>query len=107
MDAAEVNQVLPEIPLLGDLVKSLYECHYDKFFVALGMCFTSALKPCLTVAKHILSKTRARTSYPISCPIAACTLLRERDADTRLHTVTRIVPQPDTRQPRRCIRRQR
>ncbi|KAF4612474.1 hypothetical protein D9613_013025 [Agrocybe pediades] len=32
--APEVNQVLPEIPVLGDLVKNLYECHYDKFFVA-------------------------------------------------------------------------
>ncbi|KDR79082.1 hypothetical protein GALMADRAFT_92899 [Galerina marginata CBS 339.88] len=33
--APEVNQVLPEIPVLGDLVKNLYECHYDKFFIAL------------------------------------------------------------------------
>ena len=32
-----MNQVIPELPILGDLVKSLYDCHYDKFFVALGM----------------------------------------------------------------------
>ena len=31
-----MNQVLPELPVLGDLVKSLYECHYANFFVALG-----------------------------------------------------------------------
>jgi hypothetical protein len=32
----EVNQVLPEKPVLADLTKNLYDCHYDKFFVALG-----------------------------------------------------------------------
>ena len=35
--APEVNQVLPELPILGDLIKNLYDCHYDKFFIALGM----------------------------------------------------------------------
>ena len=35
--APEVNQVLPELPLLADLIKSLYDAHYDKFFVALGI----------------------------------------------------------------------
>jgi len=35
--APEVNQVLPEIPVLGELIKSLYNCRYDKFFSALGM----------------------------------------------------------------------
>lgn len=39
MGAPEVNQVLPELPVLGELVKNLYDCHYDKFFVALGMSF--------------------------------------------------------------------
>lgn len=34
--APEVNQVLPELPVLADVTKSLYDCHYDKFFVALG-----------------------------------------------------------------------
>jgi len=36
MLSPEVTQVLPELPILGDLVKNLYDCHYDKFFVALG-----------------------------------------------------------------------
>jgi 26S proteasome regulatory subunit N7 len=36
MASPEVIQVLPELPILGDLVKNLYDCHYDKFFVALG-----------------------------------------------------------------------
>jgi len=35
--APEVNQVLPENPVLGELIKSLYNCRYDKFFSALGM----------------------------------------------------------------------
>ena len=42
INAPEVNQVLPEIPVLGDLVKNLYECHYDKFFVALGVVYPSS-----------------------------------------------------------------
>ena len=31
-----MNQVLPELPTLADLIKNLYDSHYDKFFVALG-----------------------------------------------------------------------
>ncbi len=34
--APEVIQVLPELPTLSDLMKNLYDSHYDKFFVALG-----------------------------------------------------------------------
>jgi len=37
MGSLEINQVLPELPSLGDLIKNLYDCHCDKFFVALGM----------------------------------------------------------------------
>jgi 26S proteasome regulatory subunit N7 len=37
MGSPKVNQVLPELPSLGDLVKNLYDCHYYKFFVALRM----------------------------------------------------------------------
>ena len=33
-------QVLPELPILGDLVKNLYDCYYDKFFIALGKFLT-------------------------------------------------------------------
>jgi 26S proteasome regulatory subunit N7 len=36
ISAPEVNQILPDLPVLGDLVKNLYDCHYSKFFVALG-----------------------------------------------------------------------
>jgi hypothetical protein len=32
----EVISVLPERPILAELTKNLYDCHYDKFFVALG-----------------------------------------------------------------------
>ena len=34
--APEVIQILPELTILSDLTKSLYDSHYDKFFVALG-----------------------------------------------------------------------
>lgn len=36
INAPEVNQVLPDIPVLGELIRSLYNCRYDKFFSALG-----------------------------------------------------------------------
>ena len=34
--APEVIQVLPELPTLSELMKNLYDSHYDKFFHALG-----------------------------------------------------------------------
>jgi 26S proteasome regulatory subunit N7 len=36
INAPEVNQVLPDVPALGELIKNLYNCRYDKFFSALG-----------------------------------------------------------------------
>ncbi|KAF8185007.1 proteasome 26S subunit [Mycena galopus ATCC 62051] len=48
----EVNQVLPEIPLLGDLVNNLYACHYDKFFVALAELEQTHLLPSRILAPH-------------------------------------------------------
>jgi 26S proteasome regulatory subunit N7 len=36
INSPEVIQALPELPILGELVKNLYNCRYDKFFVALG-----------------------------------------------------------------------
>ncbi|KAF8967233.1 26S proteasome subunit RPN7-domain-containing protein [Flammula alnicola] len=50
--APEVNQVLPEIPVLGDLVKNLYECHYDKFFVALATLEQTHLIPSRILSPH-------------------------------------------------------
>lgn len=44
ISSPEVNQTLPELPVLGDLVKNLYECHYDKFFRALGKLISSYLE---------------------------------------------------------------
>ncbi|TFK37086.1 26S proteasome subunit RPN7-domain-containing protein [Crucibulum laeve] len=48
----EVNQVLPDIPVLGDLVKSLYDCHYDKFFVALATLEQTHLIPSRILSPH-------------------------------------------------------
>ncbi|TEB30589.1 PCI-domain-containing protein [Coprinellus micaceus] len=50
--APEVNQVIPELPVLGDLVKNLYECHYDKFFVALATLEQSFLIPSRILHPH-------------------------------------------------------
>ncbi|PPQ95171.1 hypothetical protein CVT25_013009 [Psilocybe cyanescens] len=53
-DAAppEVNQVLPDLPILGDLVRNLYECHYDKFFIALATLEQTHLLPSRTHLTH-------------------------------------------------------
>ncbi|ESK85123.1 26s proteasome non-atpase regulatory subunit 6 [Moniliophthora roreri MCA 2997] len=50
--SSEVNQALPELPILGDLVKNLYECHYDKFFKALAMVEQTLLLPSRILAPH-------------------------------------------------------
>ncbi|KAF9473033.1 PCI-domain-containing protein [Pholiota conissans] len=50
--APEVNQVLPEVPVLGDLVKNLYECHYNKFFVALATLEQTHLIPSRILSPH-------------------------------------------------------
>ncbi|KAF9267625.1 PCI-domain-containing protein [Marasmius fiardii PR-910] len=52
ISAPEVNQSLPEIPTLGDLVKSLYECHYDKFFRALATVEQNMLLPSRILSPH-------------------------------------------------------
>ena len=38
ISAPEVIQVLHELPILNELTKSLYDCHYNKLFIALGKC---------------------------------------------------------------------
>ncbi|KAJ7197257.1 26S proteasome subunit RPN7-domain-containing protein [Mycena pura] len=52
ISSPEVNQVLPEIPLLGQLVNNLYACHYDKFFVALAELEQTHLLPSRILAPH-------------------------------------------------------
>ncbi|KIM37948.1 hypothetical protein M413DRAFT_20188 [Hebeloma cylindrosporum] len=58
INAPEVNQVLPEIPVLGDLVKNLYECHYDKFFIALATLEQTHLIPSRLLSPHARFYTR-------------------------------------------------
>ncbi|KAL0946354.1 hypothetical protein HGRIS_012587 [Hohenbuehelia grisea] len=58
LDAPEVNQVLPDLPFLGDLVKNLYECHYDKFFVALATLEKNHLIPSRVLSPHARFYTR-------------------------------------------------
>ncbi|KAF8684737.1 hypothetical protein AX14_004115 [Amanita brunnescens Koide BX004] len=52
INAPEVIQVLPDLPILGDLVKNLYECHYDKFFVALASLEQTHLLPSRILNPH-------------------------------------------------------
>ncbi|KAF6744456.1 proteasome 26S subunit [Ephemerocybe angulata] len=52
ISAPEVNQVIPDLPVLGDLVKNLYECHYDKFFVALASLEQTFLIPSRILQPH-------------------------------------------------------
>ncbi|TRM63699.1 26S proteasome subunit RPN7-domain-containing protein [Schizophyllum amplum] len=50
--APEVLQLLSELPVLRDLITSLYDCHYDKFFVALASLPESTLLPSLPLSPH-------------------------------------------------------
>ncbi|KAK7454616.1 proteasome regulatory particle subunit [Stygiomarasmius scandens] len=48
----EVNSALPELPIPGDLIKNLYECHYDKFFKALALLEQTHLLPSRILSPH-------------------------------------------------------
>ncbi|KAG6873412.1 hypothetical protein C0995_015837 [Termitomyces sp. Mi166 len=72
ISAPEVNQVLPDLPILGDLIKNLYDCHYDKFFLALATLEQTLLLPSRILAPHahfyiremrILAYTQLLESY--------------------------------------------
>ncbi|KAJ7581469.1 26S proteasome subunit RPN7-domain-containing protein [Mycena floridula] len=72
MSAPEVTQALPELPILGDLVKSLHGCHYDKFFRALAILEQTNLLPSRILSPHaryyvremrILAYTQLLQSY--------------------------------------------
>ncbi|KAF7311623.1 hypothetical protein MKEN_01065500 [Mycena kentingensis (nom. inval.)] len=52
ISSPEVNQVLPEIPLLGELMNNLYKCQYDKLFVALAQLEQTHLLPSRILAPH-------------------------------------------------------
>ncbi|KAK0480939.1 PCI-domain-containing protein [Armillaria novae-zelandiae] len=52
ISSPEVIQLLPEQPTLGDIVKNLYECHYDKFFVALATLEQTHLLPSRFLSPH-------------------------------------------------------
>lgn len=52
ISASEVNQVLPDLPILGDLINSLYDCHYDKFFIALATLEQTHLLPSRILSPH-------------------------------------------------------
>jgi len=52
IDAPEVTQVLADLPILGDLIKNLYSCHYSQLFVALATLEQTHLLPSKLLAPH-------------------------------------------------------
>ncbi|KAH9484646.1 26S proteasome non-ATPase regulatory subunit 6 [Psilocybe cubensis] len=58
MMAPEVVQVLPDVPILGELVGSFWECKYDKFFIALATLEQTHLLPSRTLSPHARFYTR-------------------------------------------------
>ena len=44
--------MLPELPVLADLMKNLYDSHYDKFFVALATLEQTLLIPSRLLHPH-------------------------------------------------------
>ncbi|KAI6040572.1 26S proteasome subunit RPN7-domain-containing protein [Pisolithus marmoratus] len=48
----EVISVLPDLPVLDDLLRSLYDCHYAKFFVALATLEQTYLLPSRLLFPH-------------------------------------------------------
>ncbi|KAG9310573.1 26S proteasome subunit RPN7-domain-containing protein [Chiua virens] len=48
----DVISVLPELPVLGDLVNNLYDCHYAKLFVALSTLEQTYLLPSRLLSPH-------------------------------------------------------
>ncbi|KAF9818963.1 hypothetical protein IEO21_02377 [Rhodonia placenta] len=52
ISASEVSQVLPELPNLAELMRNLYDSHYDKFFVALATLEQTHLIPSRLLSPH-------------------------------------------------------
>ncbi|OCH93449.1 PCI-domain-containing protein [Obba rivulosa] len=50
--APEVTQALPELPALADIIKNLYDSHYDKFFAALATLEQTYLIPSRLLSPH-------------------------------------------------------
>ncbi|KIO04242.1 hypothetical protein M404DRAFT_40047, partial [Pisolithus tinctorius Marx 270] len=48
----EVISVLPELPVLEDLLRNLYDCHYAKFFVALATLEQTYTLPSRLLSPH-------------------------------------------------------
>jgi hypothetical protein len=100
----EVLSVLPERPLLADLTKSLYDCHYDKFFKALGLFLLLLPR---TSPDLKCSRTGVEVSASIAHARAARALLRTRDACARVRAVARELRRAHASLARGRVRRER
>jgi hypothetical protein len=97
INAPEVNQVLPEIPVLGDPVKNLYECHYDKFFITLGLFSPHSQPP--NLHPTISSCPRTNTPHIFTSSLPPRAFLHKRNAHSRVHAATRELSKFDPGQP--------
>ncbi|KAI5121382.1 hypothetical protein M0805_001195 [Coniferiporia weirii] len=52
ISAPEVIQVIHELPILAELTKSIYDCHYDKFFIALAKVEQTQFIPSRVLHPH-------------------------------------------------------
>ncbi|PCH37640.1 PCI-domain-containing protein [Wolfiporia cocos MD-104 SS10] len=52
IESSDIIQVLPELPTLADLMKNLYDSHYDKFFLALATLEQTHLIPSRLLSPH-------------------------------------------------------
>ncbi|EJD02499.1 proteasome 26S subunit [Fomitiporia mediterranea MF3/22] len=52
INAPEVIQVIQELPILAELTKSLYDCLYDRFFIALAKLEQTQLIPSRVLNPH-------------------------------------------------------
>ena len=67
MKAPKVTQVLPDLPILGNLIQNLYNCHYAQLFVALATLEQTYLLPLCLLAPHVqyyMRKMRVKVTSP-------------------------------------------
>ena len=96
IEGSEVQEALHSLPELSTLVRSLYECHYDQFFISLGeyMSHTHTHTHYLLLA-FFNSMDRGAIEERL-LPCSTHTILLERDADYCLHAAVSVLPIPIT-----------
>lgn len=91
IEGSEVQEALHSLPELSTLVRSLYECHYDQFFISLGEYMSLTLP----TVSFFYSMDRGAVEERL-LPCSTHTILLERDADYCLHAAVSVLPIPIT-----------